>query len=270
MNYWQQSVENIYVAAHRGWCEKYPENTMEAFRAALEIGVDQIETDVRVSKDGHLVLIHDATVDRTTNGTGKVKDLTLAQLKALDAGSHKGAEFAGCQIPTLIEFMELVKDHPTITLDIELKTEAPDEDWFEHACAECDRVMEIVENYNFGDRIVLNTFSARLHEYILEKYGNCCKQHVYYPIQRMGSAEQDPYGYGYCVCMFRSDDSPINMASREEFEAMRKKYNIETWAGACVKDEETVDMAIARGATLITCNNPDEILRLLREKGYHK
>ena len=70
--------------------------------------------------------------------------------------------------------------------------------------------------------------------------------------------------------MFRSDDSPINMASSEEFEVMRKKYNIETWAGACVKDEETVDMAIARGATLITCNNPDEILRLLREKGYHK
>lgn len=270
MNYWTQSAKNIYVAAHRGWCTKYPENTMEAFKAALDVGVDQIETDVRVSKDGQLVLIHDATVDRTTNGTGKVKDLTLAELKALDAGSHKGAEFAGCRIPTLIEFMELVKDHPTITLDIELKTEAPDEDWFEHACDECDRVMEIVERYGFQDRVVINTFSAKFHEYILEKYGSKCKQHVYYPLRHMGDATKDPYRYGYCVCMFKNDDSPVNMATVEEFNRMRETYGIEPWAGAAVKDEATVDMAIARGAALITCNNPDVILKLLKEKGYHK
>ena len=72
MNYWTQSEKNIWVAAHRGWCSDYPENTMPAFRAALEIGVDQIELDVRVTKDGELVIIHDATVDRTTNGTGHV------------------------------------------------------------------------------------------------------------------------------------------------------------------------------------------------------
>ena len=96
MNYWQQNSSNIYVAAHRGWRSKYPENTMEAFRAAIELGVDQIETDVRITKDGVLVLIHDDTVDRTTNGIGRVCDLTLADLKALDAGS-------GTQIPTLTE-----------------------------------------------------------------------------------------------------------------------------------------------------------------------
>ena len=121
MNYWKQSSENIFVAAHRGWRSKYPENTMAAFRAAVELGVDQVETDVRVTKDGELVLIHDAEVDRTTNGTGKVCEKTLAELETLDAGSWKSAEFAGEKIPTFIEFMELVKDHPTITLDIELK-----------------------------------------------------------------------------------------------------------------------------------------------------
>ena len=67
MNYWTQSKDNIWVAAHRGWCSKYPENTMEAIKAAVEVGVDQIETDVRVTKDGELVLFHDPTVDRTTN-----------------------------------------------------------------------------------------------------------------------------------------------------------------------------------------------------------
>ena len=102
MNYWTQSTKNIYVAAHRGWRNKYPENTIEAFKAALTLDVDQLETDVRATKDGELVLIHDATVDRTTNGKGRVCDLTLAELRELDAGN-------GNKIPTLIELMELVK-----------------------------------------------------------------------------------------------------------------------------------------------------------------
>ena len=74
MNYWTQSEKNIFVAAHRGFCAKFPENTMLAFREAVKLGVDQIETDVRITKDNELVLIHDSTLDRTTNGTGKVCD----------------------------------------------------------------------------------------------------------------------------------------------------------------------------------------------------
>ena len=94
MNYWTQSKKNIFVAAHRGWCAAYPENTMLAFKKAIEVGVDQIETDVRITADGELVCIHDATVDRTTNGTGKVCEKTLAELRELDAGIKKGEEFS--------------------------------------------------------------------------------------------------------------------------------------------------------------------------------
>ena len=101
MNYWTQSSKNIYVAGHRGWPAKYPENTMESFRAAEQLGVDQIELDVRITKDGELVIIHDAMVDRTTNGTGFVCEKTLAELKSLDAGSHKGEEFKDCKIQLL-------------------------------------------------------------------------------------------------------------------------------------------------------------------------
>ena len=86
MNYWTQSEKNIFVAAHRGWSEKYPENTILAFEKALELGVDQIELDIRITKDDQLVVIHDATVDRTTNGTGAVNSFTLAELQQLDAG----------------------------------------------------------------------------------------------------------------------------------------------------------------------------------------
>ena len=106
MNYWTQSENNIYVAAHRGWCERYPENTMIAFQKALELGVDQIETDIRVTLDGELVCIHDDTVDRTTDGTGKVREKTLSEIRELDAGIRKGEEFKGERIPT---FKELLK-----------------------------------------------------------------------------------------------------------------------------------------------------------------
>ena len=266
MNYWTQSAENVYVAAHRGWSTKYPENTMLALKAALDLGVDQIETDIRITKDGELVLFHDPTVDRTTNGTGKVCDFTLAELQALDAGSWKGEEFAGAKVPTFIEFMEMVKDHPTLTLDLELK-EYPVEGWEEVSYSVCDRVLQIVEDYGFGDRIVINTFSGKLQEYIVNKYGDRYKQHVFYPIYYMGKSVLNPYNYAYCACMFSSSGGKI--ASVAEFEAMRKT-GVRTWAGAFVKDEETVDHAIACGVELITCNNCDVILDLLRKKGVHK
>lgn len=268
MNYWTQSKENIYVAAHRGWCSDYPENTMPAFKAAIEVGVDQIETDVRITRDGELVLIHDSTVDRTTNGTGKVCDKLFSELRALDAGSYKGEQFKGTQIPTFIELMELIKDHPTMTLDIELK-EYPTGGRDEIAYEVCDRVLKIVDDYGFTDRVVINTFNAKLHEYIFKKYGKKYRQHVYYPITCMGSATIDPYSYGYCTCMFRALYSELNMATKEEFDRMAA-LGPQPWAGACVKDEVGVDAAIAAGATLITCNNPDVVLDLLRKKGYHK
>lgn len=269
MNYWTQSEKNIYVAAHRGWCSKYPENTMIAFRAAAELGVDQIEIDVRVTKDNELVIIHDSTVDRTTNGTGKVCDLSLEELRALDAGSYKGEEFAGTKIPTLREFMEYVKDLPTMTLDVELK-EYVTAGREAIAYDVCDRVLAMIDEYGYTDRVVINTFNAKLHEYIQDKYGAKYRRHVYYPISYLGSGvTRDPYVDAYCCCMFRAMYSKWNMASKEDFSMMAAR-GVEPWAGACVCDEESVDQAVENGARLITCNNPDVILRLLREKGLHK
>ena len=74
-NYWTQSNDNIFVAAHRGWSAAYPENSMIAFQKAAELGVDQIELDIRVTKDDVLVVFHDETVERVSNGTGKVRRL---------------------------------------------------------------------------------------------------------------------------------------------------------------------------------------------------
>ena len=79
---------------------------------------------------------------------------------------------------------------------------------------------------------------------------------------------RNPYDYAYCCCMFRALYSDLNMATKEEFDRMAS-FGVEPWAGACVKDEVGVDLAIANGATLITCDNPDVVLNLLRKKGYH-
>jgi glycerophosphoryl diester phosphodiesterase len=266
MNYWTQSKDNVFVAAHRGWSEKYSENTIEAFKAAIEIGVDQLEMDIRITKDDQLVVIHDAKVDRTTNGTGFVRDFTLAELKELDAGSHKGEEFKGAKIPTLIEFMELIKDNKEITVDFELKEYPPQVD--DTKMAEItDRIIKIVDDYGYTDRCVINSFSAKIHEYVHGKYGNKYRQHVFYPIERLGECTIDPYEYAYCACVFGKDSY---IAEKEEFEELRGKYGIGTWAGAGVKDAAGVDKAIECGVELITCNNPDVILSLLRERGKHK
>ncbi len=263
-NYWKQSPENIYVAAHRGWRSRYPENTMAAFRAALELGVDQIETDVRITKDSQLVLIHDPEVDRTTNGTGKVCDMTLAELRELDAGN-------GEKIPTLVELMELVKDHPTITLDLELK-EYPTPGYEEVSFSVADRVIAMMEEYHFTDRCVFNTFPGALHEYLEHKYGKKIRRHVFYPkfhMEKHGTApcSEDPYKSAYCVCVFGVKDGQVSF---EEAKNLQKETGIRLWAGAYVKDEETLPLALNMGAELITCDNPDEILTLLRKKGLHK
>lgn len=96
------------ACAHRGDNHEAPENTVPAFSLALEKGAAQIEFDVRTTRDEQLVVIHDPTVDRTTNGTGAVSDLTFDEIRSLDAGAWKGEAFVGVQIPTLDEVLSLV------------------------------------------------------------------------------------------------------------------------------------------------------------------
>ena len=108
----------IAVIAHRGFSGEAPENTLAAFRKALEIGADMIEFDVRFCKDGRLVVFHDDTLERTTNGKGRVADCTFDQLRQLDAGAWFGPAFTGERIPSLKEVLDLGRGS---ILNIELK-----------------------------------------------------------------------------------------------------------------------------------------------------
>lgn len=109
-----------YVMAHRGNLVACPENTLAAFQRAVDDGADLIETDVHITADGVVVCIHDATVDRTTDGVGAVRDMTLEEIKTLSA-SYGRPEFAGERVPTLREMFDLVPDDMVIAL--ELKTD---------------------------------------------------------------------------------------------------------------------------------------------------
>jgi glycerophosphoryl diester phosphodiesterase len=128
----------IRVIGHRGAAGYEPENTLRSFRRALEIGVHGIELDVHLSKDRRVVVIHDPTVDRTTNGHGYVRDLSFEELSKLDAGM-------GERIPLLEEVMDLVKDRAI--LQIELKGEGTEEP-----------VLRIIEERGFVNRVVLTSF----------------------------------------------------------------------------------------------------------------
>jgi len=104
----------VLVIAHRGASGHAPENTLAAFRRAVSLGATFIETDLQLTRDTRFVAIHDDTVDRTTNGKGRVHDLTPTELRRLDAGSWFGSEFTGERIPTLEEILEFSKKHDVV------------------------------------------------------------------------------------------------------------------------------------------------------------
>jgi glycerophosphoryl diester phosphodiesterase len=103
-------MRTVWVVAHRGASAHAPENTLAAFRRAVELGAAFIETDLHLTRDAKIVAIHDATLERTTNGEGRVKDWTLADLRELDAGSWFAPEFSGERIPTLEEILAFARE----------------------------------------------------------------------------------------------------------------------------------------------------------------
>jgi glycerophosphoryl diester phosphodiesterase len=113
-NPWLREYRPLSVA-HRGHSLVYPENTLEAYRKAIELGVEMIECDVNITRDGTLVMMHDSTLDRTTTGSGRVSAATLEEIQALDAGGKFNQEFAGVRVPSTEETLLLYKETGTLS-----------------------------------------------------------------------------------------------------------------------------------------------------------
>ncbi|MCU9613821.1 glycerophosphodiester phosphodiesterase [Caldibacillus lycopersici] len=140
------------IFAHRGSSSSHPENTMISFMEANKAGADGIELDVQLTKDGEIVIIHDDKVDRTTNGKGFVKDLTLAEIKQLNAGHHFKKGTFEDTIPTLQEFLTWFKQ-TNLLCNIEYKSTTITNHELE------DKVVQLVRQYQLEDRIIFSSFN---------------------------------------------------------------------------------------------------------------
>jgi len=146
------------VIAHRGASAAAPENTIAAFELAIADGADGIELDVRLSRDDQLVVIHDASVGRTTNGSGSVRDRTLRELKRLDAGGWRGVKYEGQRIQTLQEVFERFRDRTRFW--IELKGGS------NHYIGIEERVVSTIEIYDVLDRALVQSFDRKALEQV--------------------------------------------------------------------------------------------------------
>lgn len=152
----QSVLEKLYqgrmlVFGHRGASAYAPMNTLPAFELAAQQGAHGIELDVQRSKDGSPVIVHDFTVDKTTNGSGRVDEMTLAQLKELDAGNWFGDAFRGVKIPTLDEVFEAVGSR--LFINVEIKSESETTDGVEQVVANC------IARHAMSERVIVSSFN---------------------------------------------------------------------------------------------------------------
>lgn len=241
----------IIVAAHRGYRAKYPENTPIAFQKALELEIDMIEMDLNLTKDKQVVVIHDQTVDRTTNGIGYVRDKTLEEIKQLDAGSWFDGQYKDQRIPTLIEFCELIKPYPWLLLNVEIK---------ERTQETVDLAMKILEEYNLIERCVFTCFDATILHYMSDTY----------QVRTQGFPDEllDNYNKESNSLEHKLTAVGISMKllTKELVESYEEK-GILPWS-YCPDREEEVERSIAYGVKLMTCNDPVPALKILKQRGY--
>jgi glycerophosphoryl diester phosphodiesterase len=149
-----QERGRVWVVGHRGAMGHRPENTLASFEHALELGADWIELDVHLTRDGALAVIHDESVERTTDGHGLVQDYSLAELKRLDAGSWFNASYAAERIPTLEEVLTFARARGTV-VDIEIKN-AP----IYYAGIE-EAVVKALDSQNMAEQVIVISFDHR-------------------------------------------------------------------------------------------------------------
>ena len=233
------------IYGHRGASGHAPENTLEAFQLSMDMGADGFELDVHMSADGELVVIHDETVDRTTNGIGFVRDLTLAQLKELDACN--GMEhYRGAKIPTLAEVFDLIRDTHHI-VNVEVKTD----EWFYPQIEE--KCLALAKEKGVEERVIYSSFN----HYTLIKLRQLK------PDVKLGMLFGDimvqPWEYAQQLKVDYLHPMKMNIYVPGFVEGTHAAgYGINMWT---INDEETMVECLKWGAGIIT-NYPDVAIAL--------
>ncbi len=254
---WYARPGHIPVLGHRGIAMLYPENTLPSFQAAIALGVDLIEFDVNVTSDGELVVIHDNTIDRTSDHTGRTRDHTLEALKSFDF-SGRFPEFKGVRIPTLREVLQLASAAPdTLLLNVEIKD-------MEHDTA--DRTVGMLHEFGLEERSVIACFDAEILRYTKAAHPEMRCQG--FPGRYMEHFTEETYD-----CMFGMG-IPLNGKDRT-CEDVRQDVHFARSRGILAwlftaDTPEDVRRCVACGCDNITGNNPRVALDTLREMGLHQ
>ncbi|MCK5739306.1 hypothetical protein KAH55_08995 [bacterium] len=142
--------KKVKVTGHRGFSDKAPENTLAAFDAAIAVGAEYVELDIQETADGRLVVIHDFDLKRTTNGSGKISDLTLSEIQQFDAGSWKDSCYAGETVPEVSAVIDAVKGK--LKINIEIKSYSEDSQIVE-------KLLKLVNEKNFARECFFTSFN---------------------------------------------------------------------------------------------------------------
>lgn len=244
-------MRNIIVEGHRGYCAKFPENTLISFAAAMDLGVDAIEFDVWLSKDQIPVLMHDGNAKRTCGVDRSLRDMTLAEIKEMDAGYAEkfGEAFVGrgIKVPTLRELLTLVQEkRPNLLLGVEIK------DYTEKTV---DLTVALLEEFGVLQNVYFYAFDAKIIKYLYQKYN---ARTMGYPDFQMLRFERGDYRY------YKEIGLSMRVVKSEIFDLYSAK-NLPMHM-YCADNEEDVALCVEKGADLITANNPVPLMTYLGRK----
>ena len=250
--YWNGKYP-LMVIAHRGFSGAAPENTLSAFQKAIEIGSDMVELDVQLSKDGKLVVIHDETLERTTNGRGRVTDSTLKELKALDAGSWFGARFSGEKIPTIRDVLDLAKGRVLVNIEIKHPNHGL------YSITElADQALKETKNAGMVSGVIFSSFNPEALEWI-KKIEPRARVAVLYN-HPWSALTEVTGGKDYRVLNLRKSHVTKDKIIKIHDQGM--KTNVYT-----VNSEEEMEQFVRWKVDGIISNHPDRLIRIL-EKTY--
>ncbi len=239
----------MWVVAHRGASGHAPENTLAAFRRAVELGAAFIETDLQISRDAHIVVIHDDHLDRTTTGRGPVREHTLAELRELDAGSWYDSQFAGERIPTLEEVLEFSRQSD-IVFYLEIKPGAP---WGVE-----EAVVGALRSTGETTRAVVLSFDATTLATVRRLEPTLMTGYLY--DRRQPDAVQRALELGARQLAPRGDLVTPELVA----EARRSGLQVVTWT---INEPEHMRALAAAGVDGIMTDYPDRLIAVLRKSG---
>jgi glycerophosphoryl diester phosphodiesterase len=217
------------LLGHRGDYVHAPENTLPAFSQAVQKGADGVELDAKLTADGHVIVIHDATVDRTTDGKGRVASFTLEAIRKLDAGSWFDPKFTGTKVPLLEEVFETLGGDKLINIELT--------NYFTPRDALVEKVCELIKRHNNAGQVIFSSFSP----YHLKQAGKILPHIPRGLLAQPGLLGMWSRSFGFMFGDYQALHPHVTNASREQFQrAHRVRRRVHVW----------------------TANSPEQIQRL--------